>query len=162
MQLNDDGTIGTSSAASGVDTLKDIERIETTDGTLAFDITSDNTEYVYRIYDAAFGRTPDESGLIFWNNQINIGNENRDSLAEAFVVSPEFDILFPSSSDEAFVVALYQNALRRAPDDTGQKFWIDAFATGELSRTDMLVEFADSPENIARNAENYDDGVWVL
>ena len=58
--------------------------------------------------------------------------------------------------------ALSLNALRRAPDEAGQEFWTNAFATGTPSRTDMLVQFTDSPENPQRNAGNYDDAVRVF
>jgi len=160
--MDDNESITAASTIGEADTLTDIERIALNDGVFVFDVDGENLEYVYRVYDAAFGRTPDETGLIFWNDQINAGNVDRASLAQLFVDSPEFETLYPVSSNEAFVDALYLNALRRVPDASGQEFWIDAFATGTLSRADMLVQFADSPENFERNMDNYNDGVWVL
>lgn len=142
--------------------LQNVERIALADGVYVFDLEGDDLEYAYRIYDAAFGRTPDESGLTFWNDQMELGNVTRESLAQFFVDSPEFASLYPSATDEEFITALYANALRRAPDEPGFEFWSEVFATGELSRADMLVFFADSPENIERNASNYDDGLWLL
>lgn len=159
---NANGSISLTESSSAVDTLWSIERIELTDGAYIFDVSGPHSEFVYRLYDASFGRTPDEAGLIFWNDQINAGNVDRDSLAQLFVDSLEFDTLYPSASDEAFVTALYRNALRRSPDAEGEAFWINAFSSGTISRAEMLVYFVDSDENIARNADNYDDGTWVL
>jgi len=53
----------TNSSNSGTpDTLVSIERIQFTDGTLALD-ESGNAGQAYRLYQAAFGRTPDTPGL---------------------------------------------------------------------------------------------------
>lgn len=52
--------------------------------------------------------------------------------------------------------------LLRAPDAGGERFWLEAFSTGTLDRADMLLAFSDSPENRTRNADNYDDGVWIV
>jgi len=44
----------------------------------------------------------------------------------------------------------------------GFDFWLDQFSSGAQDRADMLVFFAESPENIARNADNLDDGIFLL
>ena len=49
----------------GFDTLLNIERLRFTDATLAFD-TAGNAGQTYRLYQAAFNRTPDLAGLGGW------------------------------------------------------------------------------------------------
>ena len=46
----------------GTDTLTNVERLEFADGTLAFD-TNGNAGQAYRLYQAAFERTPDPVGV---------------------------------------------------------------------------------------------------
>ncbi|GMG81468.1 hypothetical protein LNKW23_06810 [Paralimibaculum aggregatum] len=158
-----DGDVAFSSAANGTDTLTDIERAAFDDGTLIFDAAGADLGYIYRTYAAAFARTPDEGGFIFWNDAINTGAFSRAGVAQFFVDSPEFAEKFGEDpSDADFIDALFNNVLLRDPDDGGRTFWLDAFETGLFDRADMLVFFAESPENVARNIDNLDVGIWVV
>lgn len=133
------------------------------DGALLLDMQGETAGYAYRLYAAAFGRTPDEEGLRFWFDQILSGSVSREEAAEAFVASDEFALLFgDGSSDTVFVEALYGTVLLRSPDQAGYEFWLDAFATGELSRAFMLESFAESDENRARTEPDLENGAWVL
>lgn len=157
-----DGVI-TVDSTEGRDRLLEIERLEFPDGAFLFDLTGADLEFTYRTYDASLGRTPDELGLIFWNAVMNGGDTSRKDLAGFFTGSPEFANLFGEDpTDEEYVIALYNNALRRDPDQEGLDFWTGVFASGALDREDMLVAFADSPENIARNEANLEAGVFVI
>ncbi|GMG83951.1 hypothetical protein LNKW23_31650 [Paralimibaculum aggregatum] len=147
----------------GTDLLIGIERAEFDDGAFIFDAGGADLGYIYRTYAAAFARTPDEGGFIFWNDAINTGAFSRAGVAQFFVDSPEFAEKFGANpSDGDFIDALFNNVLLRDPDDGGRTFWLDAFETGLFDRADMLVFFAESPENVARNIENLDVGVWVV
>ncbi|GMG84516.1 hypothetical protein LNKW23_37320 [Paralimibaculum aggregatum] len=147
----------------GTDLLIGIERAEFDDGAFIFDAGGADVGYIYRTYAAAFARTPDEGGFIFWNDAINTGAFSREGVAQFFVDSPEFAEKFGANpSDGDFIDALFNNVLLRDPDDGGRTFWLDAFETGLFDRADMLVFFAESPENVARNIENLDVGVWVV
>ncbi|GMG82471.1 hypothetical protein LNKW23_16840 [Paralimibaculum aggregatum] len=146
-----------------VDTLLSIERVALTDGTYLYDLDNDATlQQTYRLYGASLGRAPDEAGLIFWDGARD-GGFTLDQLAKAFVDAQEFLNLFGGAepSSEVFIDALFLNVLGRSADAAGREFWINAFDAG-TTRADMLVFFSESPENLVLNADNYDDGVWVI
>lgn len=151
-----------------VDQLTSVERISFSDGSLVFDLDSQHLEFTYRIYAAAYGRTPDEDGLRFWINTMDhLAEVNPDLdlfgfLAMEFLGAPEFITLYGSDpSDMDYVDAMYQNVLARMPDEGGYEFWVNAMEAG-LNRADILVYFAESPENQIQTAPDLDDGVWVL
>lgn len=156
------GDISVVIGGAETDLLTNVEIIQLNDGSYLYGLR-DEIDFTYRTYAAALGRTPDGAGLVFWDNQRASGLSERD-LAGAFVASPEFDELFggPLAPVETFVSALYRNVLGRDGDEEGTRFWIDAIENGVLDRVEMLLAFVDAPENISQNADNYDDGVWVL
>lgn len=159
---NGAGVVLTDLETDRSDTLIGFERITLQNGSFLFDVPGDDVPFTYRLYSAAFARTPDEPGLRFWNDARNDGLGDR-ALSRAFVNSPEFAEKFGADpTDEAFIEALYGNVLLREPDADGEAFWLDAFSSGALDRVDMLLAFSESAENVTRNEENYDDGVWVL
>ena len=144
----------------------DIGRINFEDGSLLFDIDSANLGFTYRIYAAAYGRTPDEDGLRFWVETIDSLTssepERFDFLAREFLTAPEFLSLYGTDpSDLDYVDAMYQNVLGRLPDQGGYDFWVGAMEEG-LDRADILVRFAESPENQERTAPDLNDGIWVV
>ncbi len=145
-----------------VDRLFSIERLALSDGVWLYDLSGETAELVYRLYAASLGRTPDEQGLRFWTAAAREGLPP-DALAGAFVSAPEFDALFGEDpSDAEVVAAFYRTVLRREPEPAGDAFWQGALATGDYDRADMLLFFADSPENRARVAPDVEDGLWVV
>ncbi len=156
------GSVSVRLPSGEVDRLFSIETVELEDGRYLYDLAGEDLPFVYRLYSAALARTPDEAGLRFWSGARDGGLSER-ALAEAFVAAPEFGTLFGvDPSDREFVGALYENVLLRDPDPAGESFWLDALATGAYDRASMLLFFSDGPENTDRNADNYDEGVWVL
>jgi hypothetical protein len=133
-------------AAAG-DTLTDVERLLFPTHALALDIAG-NGGQTYRLYQAAFNRVPDSSGLGFWIAAM----DNKTSLhtvAQGFVDSAEFKTLYGAApSDAEFVKLLYNNVLHRAPDQAGTDFWVQGLHDG-ASRADILANFSESPENQA-------------
>jgi serralysin len=124
-----------------------VERLGFTDVTVAFDIDGAAGQ-AFRMYDSAFGRTPDRTGLASWI-------ESRDAqtplvaVAEFFLGSEEFQLRYGSApDDEAFVRLLYRNVLERAPDDEGRAFWSTVQQGGE-SRAELLASFSESGEHKA-------------
>jgi Ca2+-binding RTX toxin-like protein len=145
----------------GTDTLTGIERIEFGDGVELFDQDGPFAEFVYRLYSAAYARTPDEEGFVFWNDYMNDVGNTPTGLASFFIDAPEFDRRYGENpTDEDFIDALYNNVLLRDADEDGFEFWLNAFQSGE-TREDMLVFFAESPENVERNLEFLDFGIFV-
>ena len=71
-------------------------------------------------------------------------------ISQNFVDSPEFSaIAGPEASSHVFATALYRNVLGREPDSLGLGFWISQLDSGLQDRADVLMGFANSPENIA-------------
>ena len=103
-----------------------------------------------RLYTAAFGRVPDEGGLQYWINVVSDPLVNYKDVSQNFVDSPEFStIALPNASSDVFATALYQNVLGRAPDAPGLSWWTNQLNSGLQDRADVLMGFADSPENVA-------------
>ena len=103
-----------------------------------------------RLYTAAFGRVPDEGGLQYWVNEVNDPLVSYKDVSQNFVNSPEFSAMAsPNSSSDVFATALYQNVLGRAPDSSGLGYWTNQLNSGLQDRADILIGFAESPENVA-------------
>jgi Domain of unknown function (DUF4214) len=100
---------------------------------------------IYRLYQAAFMRAPDQAGDAAWVGAL----ENGMSLlhiASAFVGSAEFKADYAGLSINDFVVKLYHNALGRAPDPAGEAAWDNALTHG-MSKAQVLLDFSNSAEN---------------
>ena len=77
----------------GRDQLTGVERIQFTDGILAFDASGDLGQ-AYRLYQAAFNRTPDQDGgLGYWISVMDSG-AYFSSVAQSFVDSAEFRAIY--------------------------------------------------------------------
>ncbi len=101
------------SGKEGVDTLTNVERIQYADKTIALDISA-NAGQVYRVYQAALNRQPDQGGLGDWIYGMDKGMSLTD-VANGFIGSPEFKALYGENPSTAeFVNRLYQNVLHRA------------------------------------------------
>jgi hypothetical protein len=125
---------------------------------------------VAELYVAALGRLPDLGGLEYWETILGAGAGLAD-IAASFIASHEFQLRFPAAAspadqggaaDHAFVTALYQNVLHRAPDAGGLHYWLDRLANGG-SRADVLVSFALSPEDESNThaAPGHQNG-WLI
>ena len=153
----------------GFDTVTNVEYVRFVDKTV-FVENADNAN-VARLYAAAFNRQPDVGGLNFWEdiyaNNVSSSAKTNDptavlglagtiprgataSIAQSFIVSAEFQSIYGTLSDAAFVTQLYANVLGRPPDSAGLSYWQSLLATGgNGARAAVLVDFAESPENIA-------------
>jgi hypothetical protein len=125
--------------------LDNLERVRFADKTVALDIDG-NAGQAYRLYKAAFDRTPDKEGLSFWIAALDKG-ASIDSVAQAFVVSSEFKTLNGQNpSNLSFASSLYQHVLGRLPDQSGLDFWVNQLNNG-LSKSQVLYNFSESTEN---------------
>jgi hypothetical protein len=78
---------------------------------------------ITELYVAYFDRAPDALGLHFWANAFSEGL-GLDAMAEAFFDRPEHRGLYGEVTDiPAYVAAVYENVLGRAPDAAGLAFW---------------------------------------
>ncbi len=133
--------------SSGTDTQVNIERLQFADINLAFDITG-NAGQVYRLYQAAFDRTPDVPGLSDWLRGMDAGLALQ-KVATGFIGSAEFQGLYGANPTNAqFINLLYANVLNRTPDQGGYDYWSDQMDLG-LTRELVLIGFSESAENQA-------------
>jgi Ca2+-binding RTX toxin-like protein len=130
----------------GQDTLVSIERLEFTNGSLALDING-NAGQAYRIYQAAFNRTPDNSGLKYWIGLMD-GGVSLPTVSSAFISSAEFKALYGANPiNEVFISKLYNNVLHRAPDLGGYNYWVGLLNTKKIDNIGTLINFSESNEN---------------
>ena len=126
--------------------LANVERLAFDDASIAIDIDG-NAGMVYRLYQTAFGRTPDTGGLGFWMHAKD-GGQSLGTIAAQFMASAEAVTLYGAqASDAALVQAVYRNVLHRAPDQGGYDFWVGALAHGDADVALLLTSFSESPEN---------------
>ena len=128
----------------------EVERVKFTDQTLALDVNAgDAAGAAYRLYQAAFDRTPDPEGLGYWIQALDLGASLHE-IAQSFIDSQEFITRYgPNLTDEGFVKALYANTLNRAPDADGLDYWVNDLETNpEMTRAGVLASFTESAENV--------------
>ena len=99
------------------------------------DLSADAFEEIIELYIAYFNRAPDAIGVAYWATQYAEGL-SLQHMAESFfdqaetretyagVVSAAGELVDP----DAFVTAVYDNVLGRAPDQAGFNFWTNVLA----------------------------------
>lgn len=103
---------------------------------------------MYRLYNAAFARFPDASGLRYWINEYTTGVSSYRSIAQSFLNSEEFKSQYGvNNTNEDFVNNMYKNILGRLPDADGLRYWVTNLDTGRDSRVNVLGGFSESTEN---------------
>lgn len=143
---------------NGYHRFTNVERLEFSDGTLAFD-TAGVAGQSYRIYQAAFDRTPDSAGLSYWIKSMDDGTALID-VAAGFIASAEFQSIYGSNpTDGEFVARLYLNVLGRDGEAAGIAYWEGELNSG-LTKAQVLVGFSESAENISGVATAIADGIW--
>ena len=148
-------------SAETIDSLTGISNIQfddkklniTTDIKATFDqVTGLNTDSgeMFRLYNAAFARFPDASGLEYWIEQFSSGKNTRRVVAQSFLGSAEFTEKYGSNvSDETYVNNLYKNVLGREADTEGLNYWVGNLSSGLETRYEALLGFSESAENKA-------------
>ncbi len=161
-----DTTTSTTVSGSGLSYIIFDNAATTTTGSGATAATTFNQELflesavnvqIAAFYQGVLGRQPDLSGMEYWANDLAKGDSLVD-IANAFINSTEFIARFPSAAasadqggphDQAFVTALYNNILDRAPDTAGLNYWVNSLATGTETRATLLTAFTGSTENLS-------------
>ena len=151
------------SSEIGTDTIIGFKRLEFNDGTLALDIDIGETAgQAYRLYQAAFARTPDMLGVAYHMNDMETHGHAITQIAENFIASPEFKSTYGENiSEETYINLLYQNVLNRSPADFEVEYYRDRFESGTTDWNTTLVFFAESPENVTLVASQIEDGIWI-
>ena len=105
---------------------------------------------IAQLFQAAFSRLPDQEGYDYWRELINDPLIDYKDIANSFCTSAEFAAIAPpGSSNSEFVQILYQHSLDRAADSTGLIHWTKLLDNDLKDRADLLMEFANSQENLA-------------
>jgi hypothetical protein len=135
-------------SSAGIDTLSNVERLQFGDSAVALDVNG-NGGQVYRLYQAAFNRTPDAGGLGFWIKAMDSG-ATLESIAAEFIKSDESKAMYGANPNNAdFVDKLYHNVLHRAGDPGGFDFWVGQLNAHNGTQAQILAAFGESPENQA-------------
>ena len=115
---------------------------------------SDYSTVVQQLYVAYFGRPADPNGLTNFEaalqktgvapdiTDVSAAYETNASvkaLIDSFETSAESQALYGNASTTDFVVAIYANVLGRAPDSSGEQFWVNALQNKQLSQGDAAL-----------------------
>ncbi len=101
---------------------------------------------VYRLYCAYFVRYPDVPGFEYWLGRYSAGAVGLDDVSDLFAVSPEFIQTYGNLSNEDFITQVYRNVMERTPDAEGYDYWLNKVVTGEITRGDVMLYFAEALE----------------
>jgi len=160
-QSNGSYTVTDKTGVEGTDTLVNVERLQFADLNVALD-GGGTAGQAYRIYQAAFNRAPDQSGLGYWIAQMDKG-ATLNQVADGFLHSTEGKQLFGAApTNAALINSLYQNVLHRAGDAGGVAYWNDILDGHRASQSEILAQFAESAENKAALVGVIDSGMHYL
>ena len=157
-------TVTDKTGVVGADTVSNVEILQFSDSSVRIDATGDGgtAGQAFRIYQAAFNRASDPSGLGYWTNALESGTSARN-VAAGFMATAEFKSLYGANPTAAqFVTNLYSNVLHRAPDAAGFTYWTGLLNTGALATPDVLASFADSAENRAQVIGSIQNGLEFI
>ncbi len=143
--------------------LQYVERMQFDNGTLAVDFHGVAGQ-AYRLYQAAFDRTPDTEGLSYWIKEMDKGVSLR-AVADSFLASPEFVSTYGTEqtvSNSRYVELLYTHTLGRNYDQGGFRYWVERLDANATNRADLLAFFSESDENFNRTIGAIDDGIWFV
>lgn len=101
------------------------------------------TMYIFRLYDNALERKPDEDGINFYCSQLQLKKMTPVQAAQNFIFSPEF--INKNLSDADYVKVLYRTFMGREYDQNGLSYHLDRIKSG-VRREEILFGFAYSPE----------------
>lgn len=108
-----------------------------------------HSDSVARLYQAGLGREPDQGGFEFWMQQYTNADRGLLGMSNFFVASDEFQLRYGNLDQDGFINQMYENVLRRPADDGGLVYWNGRMSDG-MTRGELLMSFAESPENITR------------
>ncbi|MCE3262697.1 MAG: protease [Pseudoduganella sp.] len=131
----------------GTDQFIGVELLRFGDVDVSFEINGVAGQ-AYRLYQAAFDRVPDLSGLGYWIRALE-GGVSLQTVANDFIRSPEFNATYGAVDNRQFATLLYQQALNREPDAEGLNWWVARLDEG-APRNVVLTGFSESAENQAQ------------
>lgn len=109
-------------------------------------IFNEPVDPLLRLYDAAFDRGADGTGLGYWANQSD--ELGTIAIANRFIDSQEFNQLHGELDQSGFVDLMYVNILERDADAGGKAYWVGQLEAG-VAQGAVMVGMAESDESIA-------------
>ncbi|HVX09989.1 MAG TPA: CARDB domain-containing protein [Pirellulales bacterium] len=95
-----------------------------------------NSDWIEAIYKLLLGRTADQSGVDYWNNQLTNG---------ATLYDVAVKIANSTENNTQLIDADYEHYLGRAADPDGLAYWLQQFANGQTNE-DVISGFTGSQE----------------
>lgn len=142
------GVVSVSSNGAATDVIASVDRIMFNDAMVRFDIDGVGGQ-AYRVYQAAFGRTPDSGGLGFWIGAMD-GGLSLNAVADGFASSTEFQDLYGTApSSREIIDRFYKNVLHREGEKAGVDHWTGVLDAKAATVAEVLIGFSESPENQA-------------
>jgi Tol biopolymer transport system component len=141
-------TVQDKAGNEGTDHLTGVERLHFADVDVALDVDG-TAGQAYRIYQAAFARPPELTGVGYWMGMMDKGVSLK-AVAQGFVESAEFANLYGAApGNREIVEKFYQNVLHRPGEAAGIDWW-----TGQLDHklstvAEALIGFSEGAENQA-------------
>ena len=78
------------------------------------------------------------------------------------MASPEFKNMYGENpTDDEYINALYQNVLGRGASSDEVGYYQERFDNGTWDRPQVMINFAESPENIALVGPDIANGIWL-
>jgi|GEM_PF-6870489 len=108
---------------------------------------SEVNDFVYSLYDGILDRVPDQAGFFYWADQVANTENGRSVVLSNVMLSEEFQSSWSSLTDEQLVKTAYAFVLNRAPDVTGEAYWLTELKSGQLSQQQLIQSFIDSRES---------------
>jgi hypothetical protein len=141
----------------GTDSLTRVQRADFADYSVGFDVQAgQSTGVAYRMY-GVLDRVPDLEGLGYWIADFDNGL-GLIGMAQSFLDSKEYVQAHENGlTDDQFLTQLYEDVLKRNPDEAGNQYWLQQLANG-ASRASVLVGFTESNESIELYAGQLDNG----
>jgi hypothetical protein len=133
-------------------------RVRFDDFTYAMDIDG-NAGMAYRLYQAAFNRTPDVRGLSYWIEAMDNG-WSINAIAQEFVKSSEYRQVYGvNPSDNDTVSRYYRTGGGGAGAPAGIGVWVGVGRDTKATVAEVLAGFSESGENQAGVHAAIDTGV---
>jgi serralysin len=152
-------TVFDKTGQNGTDNLINVERIKFNDTMVALDIDG-NAGQIYRLYQAAYDRVPDQPGLKYWIDAMDTGNFTLTQISNFFIDQKEtVDLYGANPSNRDFVYKLYNHVLHREPEPEGANWWIERMDSNVVTRAQTLEFFSEGFENKAQVIGSIDNGI---
>lgn len=157
-----DFTVQDLTGKDGTDSLTQVERLQFADGSaVALDIHGIAGD-AFRIYQAAFDRKPDLTGLGYWIKDMDKGS-SLTQVAGGFMQSPEFKKLYGDNPDNSTLITnFYHNVLHRVPDQAGFDYWLGQLNHNDITPAGALASFSTSAENQALVIGSIQNGIEYM